>query len=59
MCYQDLNLYYDVVKRGGIFSGHDFSLPGVNLALAKFRKENNIEGNFKVIPNDVWYWIKD
>lgn len=58
-CYQDLNLWYDKVKPGGLFSGHDFTLPGVNKALHKFRKENNINGNFKVIPNDVWFWIKD
>lgn len=58
-CYKDLNLWYDSVRSGGLFSGHDFSLPGVNKALAQFRKERNIKGFFKVIPNDVWYWIKD
>lgn len=59
MCYKDLNLWYDKVKAGGLFSGHDFTLPGVNSALLKFRLEKNIKGNFKVIPNDVWFWIKD
>lgn len=59
MCYKDLNLWYDKVRSGGLFSGHDFSLYGVNRALLKFRQENNIKGFFKVIPNDVWYWIKD
>lgn len=58
-CYEDLNLWYDNVKPGGLFSGHDFSLPGVNKALLQFRTERNIRGYFKVIPNDVWYWIKD
>ncbi len=58
-CYKDLNLWYDSIKRGGLFSGHDFSLPGVNKAIAQFRKERKIKGFFKVIPNDVWYWIKD
>lgn len=57
--YEDLNLWYSKVKRGGLFSGHDFSLPGVNQAILQFRKENNIKGFFKVIPNDVWYWYKD
>lgn len=58
-CYEDLNLWYSKVRPGGLFSGHDFSLPGVNKALLQFRTENNIKGFFKVIPNDVWYWIKD
>lgn len=58
-CYEDLNLWYSKVVKGGIFSGHDFSLPGVNKAILQFRTENNIKGFFKVIPNDVWYWIKD
>lgn len=58
-CYEDLNLWYDHVRPGGLFSGHDFSLPGVNKALLQFRTERKIKGFFKVIPNDVWYWIKD
>lgn len=59
MCYKDLNLWYNKVRPGGLFSGHDFSLPGVNKALEQFRRENNIRGFFKVIPNDVWFWIKE
>lgn len=59
MCYKDLNLWFDKVRPGGLFSGHDFTLPGVNKALKQFRDEKNITGFFKVIPNDVWYWIKD
>lgn len=59
MCYHDLISYYDKVKQGGLFSGHDYSLPGVNKALAKFRKERKIYSNFNVIPNDVWYWTKE
>jgi len=58
-CYEDLNLWYDKVRSGGLFSGHDFTLPGVNKALLQFRTERKITGNFKVIPNDVWYWIKE
>lgn len=59
MCFNDLNLWYDKIRPGGLFSGHDFSLPGVNKALLDFRMGKNIKGFFKVIPNDVWYWIKD
>lgn len=59
ICYQDLNLWYDKVASGGLFAGHDFTLPGVNKALHQFRKEKNIKSSFKVIPNDVWFWIKD
>jgi predicted O-methyltransferase YrrM len=58
-CYEDLNLWYDSVRPGGLFSGHDFTLPGVNKAILQFRQERNITGFFKVVPNDVWFWIKD
>jgi len=58
-CYEDLNLWYDIVRPGGLFSGHDFTLPGVNKAIAQFRRERNIKGFFKVVFNDTWYWIKD
>ena len=58
-CYEDLNLWYDTVRPGGLFSGHDFTLPGVNRAILQFRQERNITGFFKVVPNDVWFWIKD
>ena len=58
-CYSDLNLWYDAVRPGGLFAGHDFTLPGVNKAIAQFRKENNIKGFFKVVRNDTWYWIKE
>lgn len=59
MCFKDLNLWYDKIRPGGLFSGHDFSLPGVNKALLEFRTKRKIKSFFKVIPNDVWYWIKD
>lgn len=58
-CLEDLNLWYSTVRSGGLFSGHDFSLPGVNKALLDFRTTNKIKGFFKVIPNDVWFWIKE
>lgn len=58
-CYEDLNLWYDSVRPGGLFAGHDFTLPGVNKALHQFRKEKQIKGFFKVQRYDVWYWIKD
>jgi hypothetical protein len=58
-CFEDLNLWYSKVRPGGLFSGHDFSLVGVNKAILDFRRQNNIDDFFKVIPNDVWYWIKE
>jgi hypothetical protein len=58
-CLEDLNLWYGKIKKGGIFSGHDYSLKGVNKALLDFKTNNRIFNNFYVIPNDVWYWIKD
>jgi hypothetical protein len=55
---KDLAHYYSKVKPGGIFSGHDFSLPGVSRAVKEFRELKNITSNLLNCPNDVWYWYK-
>lgn len=54
--YQDINLWYDKVKNGGIIAGHDiFSQLGVLKAVEKFCKENKYNFYIK-IPD--WYFIK-
>lgn len=52
----DFNSYFSLVKKGGIFSGHDFSLRDVNMALQQFLQNRFNE----VIPleNNAWYLIK-
>lgn len=55
---RDFEWYYSKVKVGGIFSGHDHSLPGVNKALYEFREKNNITSEVKLIQSDAWMWYK-
>lgn len=54
----DLKNYFSKVKVGGIFSGHDYSWPGVTKAVGEFRDSNNISTPIQFCANDVWYWIK-
>ena len=55
---KDLYNYYDKVKTGGIFSGHDINLPDVQRALREFRTTNNINNEIKFTDINVWYWTK-
>jgi len=55
----DITKWWSKVKVGGLFSGHDFSLPGVTKALKEFREENNIATRYKFCDNDVWLWYKE
>lgn len=49
--------YYSKLKRGGIFSGHDFTaIPGVNRAAKEFA--NKVNKNILTTECDVWYWYK-
>lgn len=54
----DCKLYYDKLKKGGIFMGHDWWLGSVQSAVNKFREENNITIPLNYTDNDVWYWTK-
>lgn len=55
----DITKWWPKVRTGGLFSGHDFSLPGVTRAIKEFRAENNISTRFKFCDNDVWLWYKE
>lgn len=57
--YKDLRNYFDKVKPGGIFSGHDFSWEGVTRAVYEFRGEKGIKTPLQKCANDVWYWVKE
>ena len=39
----DINVWYNKVKTGGLFGGHDWSLPDVNKAVRKFATDNNLK----------------
>jgi hypothetical protein len=54
---EDIKNYYSKVKTGGIFSGHDFSWPGVQQAVFEFIDGKPID--IKFCSNDVWYWKKE
>lgn len=53
---RDLYNYYDKVKTGGLFCGHDYNMEQVRKAVNSFSKYNNK----KVISDthNVWYWYK-
>jgi predicted O-methyltransferase YrrM len=55
---KDCKNYYSKVKKGGIFSGHDYTaIEEVNKAVIEFATDIKIPEIFDV-DVDVWYWIK-
>lgn len=51
---KDLNAWYPKIKKGGIFSGHDYTCwAGVNKAVNEFALNNNLK--IKTYDGDVWY----
>ena len=56
--YTDIVTWYPKAKKGGLFSGDDFSIDGVNDALYKFKRENNMLHEIH-IEEDIWYWFKN
>jgi hypothetical protein len=54
---QDLTDWYDKVKDGGLFAGHDWNNVVVQQAVNEFRKEKNITGIISTF-DDLWVWKK-
>lgn len=56
---QDIAIYYDLLKPGGIIAGHDFNgyYPGVIRAVVEFAQETGIEMRTTKFGDD-WYIIK-
>ena len=54
----DLNTWYNKVKVGGLFAGHDWSSMMVQDAVHTFRQENNIKEHMSCF-GDTWIWKKD
>lgn len=55
---KDLEIYYPLVKSGGILAGHDIDHDGVSRALAEFCVENEIQPNIEGETDD-WYLLKN
>jgi hypothetical protein len=56
---RDIVNYYPKVKSGGIFAGHDYSMPGVKKALDEFLDEQGLTIDIiQFCDTDAWYWIK-
>ena len=55
---RDLDNYWDKVRTGGIFAGHDWNLPAVNQAVNEFRQKNNITSEIRFTQSNVWFWYK-
>ena len=55
---KDCKNYYPKLKRGGIFSGHDYyTIKGVRDAVREFAIEQGLK-TIKSTEFDVWYWTK-
>jgi hypothetical protein len=55
--YMDIITWYPKLKVGGLFSGDDFNIDGVNDALFKFKRENGMTHEIHISEN-IWYWNK-
>lgn len=55
---RDCENYFPKIKKGGLFSGHDFTvIDGVNQAVKEFAATKDVE-TILTTQNDVWYWFK-
>jgi len=55
--YRDFCNYYPLIKKGGIFAGHDIVLPEVKRSLEKFLGEKF--SKVITVSNNAWYLIKE
>lgn len=54
---KDIEIWYPKVKRGGLFSGHDWNSIIIQKALIEYKKEKNIDKKISHYDN-CWCWIK-
>ena len=55
--YADFWMYYPLVKKGGIFAGHDIVLESVKNSLKSYLGENF--SKVITVSNNAWYMIKE
>ena len=53
----DLKTWYPILKKGGLFSGHDWNSHDIQNSVNSFREQNEITSNLSVF-DDCWAWIK-
>jgi hypothetical protein len=53
----DLKLWYPKLKKGGLFTGHDWNGTAVSQAVIEFRKKNKIKSHLSLFDN-CWAWKK-
>lgn len=54
----ELRIYYDLVKHGGIFCGNGHDMKNVKDDLNKFRREAKIGTPILISNLHVWFWYK-
>ena len=55
---ENLKLYYELVKSGGIFCGNGHQYVPVKDELSKFRREVKIGTPIQVSNRTIWFWYK-
>jgi hypothetical protein len=55
--YRDFCNYYPLIKKGGVFAGHDIVLHEVEKSLRKFLKDDF--NKIIKVSNNAWYLIKE
>jgi len=54
---KDLELWYPKVKKGGLFTGHDWNSTAIQQAVYEFREKNNIQNTLSTFDNS-FIWVK-
>ncbi len=53
---RDFQLYWDLVRPGGIFAGHDWNIPSVQQAIKQFFPDQT---KVHHVANEGWYIVKE
>lgn len=54
----DFEMYYPLIKKGGILFGHDINLNTVKQAVTDFREKNKIRTPINLLSNSAFFWNK-
>ena len=52
--YADAHSWWEVVRKGGVLCGHDYSMPEVARAVHKFVTERELVLQVIPLPSDIW-----